>query len=63
MDVPGSATVNRVISKDCRRRPADDFIQEVGVEVIRELYELHQNWPADSDVRFHVVVTVERPGK
>ena len=59
--IPGDAAKHRIITRQCRHRPIDDVIQEVLVDITRELYALDSGWPKDSDVKFHVAIIVERP--
>jgi hypothetical protein len=60
-NIPGTVARHRIISRNCRRRHIGEIIAEVNESVTEELVALDESWPKDSDVRFHVVVTVERP--
>ena len=60
-NIPGAAAVHKIISKDCRTRPQEDVLEDVLSEVKEKIIELDGKWSKDSDVKFHVVVLVERP--
>ena len=61
MKLEGSCAIHRIITRECRMRPADDFIKDVLEPIEKELRLLDIRWDKASDVKFHVALTVERP--
>ena len=59
--IPGIKSLHRFVTKECRKRPEMAWRLEVLEDVEKQLKELHKAWPSDSDVKFHVAVTVEYP--
>lgn len=61
MDVPGTIAKHRIITRECRKRHIGEILHEVSGDVLAEIVEIDRGWPKDSDVKIHVVVTIERP--
>ena len=59
--IPGIKGVHCIVRDGCRQRPFEDWMGDVLGRVREELTAMHQNWPKDKDVQFHVVVTLDNP--
>lgn len=60
-NIPGTIAKHRIITRACRRRHIGEILAEVNEDVCNELIALDEGWPNDSDVKFHVMIVVERP--
>lgn len=59
--IPGSSELHKIITRECRARKSQAALYDVVQEVSEALSVLDEGWDKDSEVRFHVLVTVERP--
>jgi len=59
--VPGQTAVHRIITKSCRHRPRHLMLEDLKTSVADTITRCDDNWPKDSNVKFHVVITVESP--
>jgi len=59
--IPGTAELHKIITRECRARKAQAALHDVVQEVNESLSALDEGWDQDSDVKFHVLVTVDRP--
>lgn len=59
--IPGIKALHKFITKTCRKRPNFEWLEDIHKDIDRQLMDLHNSWPSDSDVKFHVAVTVEYP--
>ena len=62
-EIPGVISKHRFVTMNCRKRPTEDWINDCLDAARSDLVDLDSCWPKDSNVKFHVVVTVERPVK
>ncbi len=59
--IPGIKAFHRFVSKNCRKRPNMEWLEDIRSAIGKQLNDLDSSWPDDADVKFHVVVTVEIP--
>jgi hypothetical protein len=57
--IPGIAILKNTVSKNCRKRPQEEWINQVIDGMRKQLIDLDKTWEKDSDVKFHAVLTVE----
>ena len=53
--------LHRFATKNCRRRPEPEWIQDLIKPAHDEIKQLHDAWPHDSEVEFHSLVYIKRP--
>ena len=59
--IPGIRALYRIVNPSCRRRPNQEWIDDIQRDLRKELEALDKNFPIKEDIRFHVVVTSEYP--
>ena len=59
--IPGSISTHRIVSVNCRKRPHVEWIDDCLNSIRNDLTDVDMQWPKDSEVKFHVIVAVERP--
>ena len=59
--IPGIKALHRFVTKNCRKRPYLAWLKDINGEIENQLLELDAAWDDDSEVKFHVVITVEYP--
>ena len=58
-EIEGIQAYKNTVSKDCRKRPQQDWVNQVTNGVENMLKNLDKTWEKDSDVKFHIVVCVD----
>lgn len=61
MELPGAVTVHKIVGRDCRQRPEAEWVEECLLAVETALLRANEGWPKNTDMKIHVVVSVERP--
>ncbi len=61
--IPGIKALHKFVTKNCRKRPNMEWLEDIHTAIDNQLIHLNESWDDDSDVKFHVVVTVEFPEK
>ena len=59
--IPGIKALHKFVTRNCRKRPNMEWLEDIHSAIDTQLVSLDGSWDDDSEVKFHVVVTVEIP--
>lgn len=61
MNIPGITSIHKIVTRLCRKKSHEQLKKETIDELWANYLVCVKHWPESSEVKFHFVLTVERP--